>query len=77
MRATDFEYRHQTLVHQLVVAAFLAYAFQPDDVVSWLVKKSASAPWFGAGTVHPRHAVDRGWSDGLPENAMLLMFALL
>ena len=39
MRATDFEYRHQTLVHQLVVgAAFLAYVFQPDDVVWWLVK---------------------------------------
>ena len=39
MRATDFEYRHQTLVHLLVVGlAFLAYAFQRDDIVWALVK---------------------------------------
>jgi hypothetical protein len=39
MRATDFELRNQTLLHLLVVgAAFLTYAFQPDDVVWALVK---------------------------------------
>jgi len=39
MRATDFEYRRQTLLHLIVVGlAFLTYAFQPDDVVWALVK---------------------------------------
>jgi len=39
MRATDFEHRHQTLLHLLVVGlAFLTYAFQPDDIVWALVK---------------------------------------
>jgi protein-S-isoprenylcysteine O-methyltransferase Ste14 len=39
MRASDFEYRHQTLVHLLVVGlAFLTYAFQPDDIVWAFVK---------------------------------------
>ena len=39
MKATDFEYRHQTLVHQLIVAvAFLTYLIQPDDIVWQFVK---------------------------------------
>jgi protein-S-isoprenylcysteine O-methyltransferase Ste14 len=39
MRATDFEYRHQTLLHLLVVGlAFLTYVIQPDDIVWALVK---------------------------------------
>lgn len=43
MRATDFEYRHPTLVHQLIVgAAFLTYLFQADDIVWWLVKEHPS-----------------------------------
>jgi hypothetical protein len=34
MKATDFEYRHQRLVHQFIVAAsFLTYLVQRDDVV--------------------------------------------
>lgn len=38
-RATDFEQRHQTLLHLMVVgAAFLTYAFQPDDIVWAFVK---------------------------------------
>ena len=38
IRATDFEYRHQTLLHLFVVGvAFLAYAFQRDDIVWVLV----------------------------------------
>jgi hypothetical protein len=40
IRATDFEYRHQTLLHLFVVGvAFLAYAFQRDDIVWVLVKQ--------------------------------------
>jgi small-conductance mechanosensitive channel len=43
MRATDFEYRHPTLVHQLIVgAAFLTYLFQADDIVWWLVREHPS-----------------------------------
>jgi len=39
MRATDFEYRHQTLLHLVVVgAAFLTYLFEPDDIVWAFVK---------------------------------------
>jgi hypothetical protein len=42
MQATDFEYRHQTLVHQLLVgAAFLTYLIQTDDIVWRLVKDRA------------------------------------
>jgi hypothetical protein len=44
MKATDFEYRHQTLTHQLiVVAAFLTYLIQNDDVV-WRYVKHSAAP---------------------------------
>jgi hypothetical protein len=44
MKATDFEYRHQTLVHQLIVAAaFLTYLIQRDDVV-WRFGKDSTAP---------------------------------
>lgn len=39
MKATDFEYRHPTLLHLLVVGlAFLTYTFQPDDIVWALVR---------------------------------------
>ena len=39
IKASDFECRHQTLLHLLVVgAAFLSYAFQPDDIVWALIK---------------------------------------
>lgn len=39
MRATEFEHRHQTMLHLLVVgSAFLMYAFQPDDIVWALVR---------------------------------------
>jgi len=42
MKATGFEYRHQTLVHQLIVgAAFLTYLVDRDDVVWRFVKDSA------------------------------------
>jgi protein-S-isoprenylcysteine O-methyltransferase Ste14 len=44
MKATDFEYRHQTLIHQfLVAAAFLTYLIDRDDVV-WRFVKDSTAP---------------------------------
>jgi hypothetical protein len=44
MKATDFEYRHQTLVHQfLVAAAFLTYLVDREDIV-WRFVKDSSAP---------------------------------
>jgi hypothetical protein len=57
MRATDFEVRNQTTLHLLIVgAAFLTYAFQPDDVVWALVKGHADRTLlervvFGVGTL--------------------------
>ena len=43
MKATDFECRHQTLVHQLIVgAAFLTYLIDREDVVWRFVKDSAT-----------------------------------
>jgi protein-S-isoprenylcysteine O-methyltransferase Ste14 len=42
MSATDFEVRHQTLLHFLLVSlAFLTYLLVPDDVVWAFVKDSA------------------------------------
>jgi hypothetical protein len=44
MKASDFESRHQTLVHQFVVAAgFLTYLLDRDDIV-WRLVKSSTAP---------------------------------
>src|SRR5882757_3797791 len=44
MKATDFEYRHQTLVHQfMVAAAFLTYFVDREDIV-WRFVKDSSAP---------------------------------
>ncbi len=44
MKATGFEYRHQTLTHQLVVlAAFLTYLIDPNDIV-WRFVRDTSAP---------------------------------
>ena len=40
---TDFEYRHQTLIHQLIVgAAFLTYLIDREDVVWRLAKNTAN-----------------------------------
>lgn len=42
VKATEFEYRHQTLVHQLIIgAAFLTYLVDREDVVWRLVKNTA------------------------------------
>ena len=44
MKATDFEDRHQTLLHQfLVAAAFLTYMIDRDDVVWRFVKDSTAS----------------------------------
>ena len=44
MKATGFEYRHQTLTHQFVVlVAFLTYLIDPDDIV-WRFVRDTSAP---------------------------------
>lgn len=44
MRATDFEYRHQTLVHQFIVgAAILTYFVDREDIV-WRYVKDSEAP---------------------------------
>src|SRR5271157_2696916 len=57
MKARDFEVRHQTLLHLLVVgAALLTYSFQPDDIVWALVKGHTDRALlerlvFGAGTL--------------------------
>ena len=48
MKATDFECRHQTLVHQLIVgAAFLTYLIDREDVVWRFVKDSATPSLVG------------------------------
>src|SRR5215469_2722549 len=44
MQATDFEFRHQRLIHQFIVAAaFLTYLFQRDDIV-WQFVKNTTEP---------------------------------
>lgn len=44
MKATEFEYRHQRLVHSLIVgAACLTYLVDRDDVV-WRFVKDNAAP---------------------------------
>jgi hypothetical protein len=44
MKASDFELRHQTLVHQFVVAAaLLTYLFDRDDIV-WRFVKNSTGP---------------------------------
>jgi hypothetical protein len=44
MKATDFEYRHQTLLHILIVgAALFTYLIERDDTV-WRFVKNSAAP---------------------------------
>src|SRR5579862_2553331 len=44
MKATGFEYRHQTLLHQLIVfAGVFTYLIDPDDIV-WRFVRDTSAP---------------------------------
>jgi hypothetical protein len=51
MQATNFEYRHQTLLHQLIVlAAVLTYLMGRDDIV-WRFVRNTSAPRFWERTL--------------------------
>jgi hypothetical protein len=44
MKATNFEHRHQTLLHQFIVGAgFLTYLIDRDDIV-WRFVRNTSAP---------------------------------
>jgi hypothetical protein len=44
MQATEFEYRHQALVHQFIVcSAFLTYFIDRDDII-WRFVKDSAAP---------------------------------
>jgi hypothetical protein len=44
MKATSFEFRHQTLVHQLIFGAgFLTYLIDRDDIV-WRFVRNTSTP---------------------------------
>ena len=44
MKATEFEYRHQTFVHKFIVgAAFLTYFVDRDDII-WRFVKDSAAP---------------------------------
>jgi hypothetical protein len=44
MKATGFEYRHQTLMHQLLVlAGVLTYLIDPEDIV-WRLVRDTLAP---------------------------------
>jgi hypothetical protein len=46
MKATSFEYRHQTLIHQLIVGAgVLSYLIDRDDIV-WRFVRDTAAPRF-------------------------------
>ncbi|HTY84855.1 MAG TPA: hypothetical protein VMB19_11590 [Silvibacterium sp.] len=46
MKATDFEYRHQTQIHNLLIlAGVLTYLVDPDDIV-WRFVRDSSAPRF-------------------------------
>jgi hypothetical protein len=44
MKATDFEIRHQTLVHQFIVAAALLTYFVDREYIVWRFVKDSSAP---------------------------------
>ena len=45
LKATEFEYRHQTLVHQLIIgAAFLTYLVDREDIV-WRLVKNTPTPY--------------------------------
>jgi hypothetical protein len=75
MRATDFEYRHQTLLHLLTVGlAFLTYVVAPDDIVCALVKhppliKRCSNGWFLAREHIVRAALLETWASAYREGA--------
>jgi hypothetical protein len=73
MRATNFEYRHQTLLHLLVVGlALLTYMINPDDIVWALVRHHSNSAFleriaFGAGALMVLgSAVLETWASAYP-----------
>jgi len=74
MKATYFEYRHQTLLHLLLVGlAVSAYFLNPDDIVWALVRHHSNGAFleqiaFGAGTlVLLVCAVLETWASAYPD----------
>jgi hypothetical protein len=88
MRASDLEYRHQTLLHLLLVGfALAAYWIEPNDVVWSAVRHHANSAFlerlvFGVGTLELLGcAIVETWAEahgGLraPILASRLLFAL-
>jgi protein-S-isoprenylcysteine O-methyltransferase Ste14 len=77
MKATDFEYRHQTLMHLLIVAvSFLTYLTDRDDVV-WALVREQSHPrllerlFFALATLLIGIATAlRTWARAYPESSV-------
>jgi hypothetical protein len=66
MKATAFEYRHQTLVHQFIVAAdFLAYSVDREDIVWRFVKASSAPRGFERFFFYHRDSIDCCWGRNL------------
>jgi hypothetical protein len=84
MHATDFEYRHQTLLHLLVVGLGVStYFLSPDDIVWALVRHHSNSAFleqvaFGVGTlVLLGCAVLETWARAYPQPVILLLSRLL
>jgi hypothetical protein len=87
MKATEFEYRHQTALHLLLVGlAVSTYFLYPDDIVWALVRHHANSAFleqvvFGVGTLLLLGcAVLETWAGARPPYPMLfsrLLFALV
>jgi hypothetical protein len=84
MKATDFEYRHQTLLHLLVVGlAVSTYFFTRDDIVWALVRKHSNSALleqlvFAVGTLMLLScAVLETWARAYSEPVVLLLSRVL
>jgi hypothetical protein len=84
MKATDFEYRHQTLLHLLVVGLGVStYFLSRDDIVWALVRHHSNSRFleqaaFGVGTLMLLGcAVLETWASAHPQPVVLLLSRLL
>jgi hypothetical protein len=84
MKATDFEYRHQTLLHFLVVGLAVAtYFLSRDDIVWALVRDHSNNRFleqlaFGVGTLMLIScAVLETWANAYAQPVVLLLSRLL
>jgi hypothetical protein len=80
MKATDFEYRHQTLLHLLVVGLGVStYFLSRDDIVWALVRHHSNSRFleqaaFGVGTLMLLGcAVLETWASAYPQPVILLL----